>query len=143
MKTSLNQKSVKVFKRLLAQIPEGETSVIIANSDVFMPVHVDIVEKGKAGLQVSIAHYRRVSGDLVQDPEILFLFKEVSLPSLKTGDIVKKGIVTPIFYQDGFKHDPISFLDEHGDVQRFFPKKMRSCLEFANMWMSNISNQQF
>ena len=63
----------KVIQQLEAMMIDGYAKIDNAN-DVFMPVVVEQVGEN----QLSIAHYYEQNGDLMADPEIVFLKKEYS-----------------------------------------------------------------
>lgn len=63
----------KIIQQLEAMMIDGYAKIDNAN-DVFMPV---VVEQVGAN-QISIAHYYEQNGDLMADPEIVFLKKEYS-----------------------------------------------------------------
>ena len=63
----------KVIEQLEAMMIDGYAKIDNAN-DAFMPVVVEQVGEN----QISIAHYYEQNGDLMADPEIVFLKKEYS-----------------------------------------------------------------
>ena len=117
----------KVIQQLEAMMIDGYAKIDHA-SDIFMPVVVEQVGKN----HLSIAHYYEQNGDLMADPEIVFLKKE---------------------YSYGVEYYPIyermSGLGSDGELVIFEKRKpkmisrlQKQATSFCTTWMSTIAMQQ-
>lgn len=94
----------------------------------FMPVHVECLQQTSLGPLFSIAHYFELNGDLVADPDVLFL---------RLAD----GSWTPISFRSSIAYRvAVHFLDD-GTVE-VDEREQRELTRFANVWMKNVSEQQ-
>ena len=128
----LNKTAEKIFNTLIEGLKEpGEARKIDNTEGTFMPVHVEIIDQSTYGKHVSIAHYYVQEGDLMKDPEMTFL------------NSLKGNVFPMTFEQDG--GIPICQvameIDENGNIRRN-EKIQKSLVDFANMWMKNIKDQQ-
>jgi hypothetical protein len=128
-------------KRVLDKLTEGLSRVgdhakIDNATGVFMPVSVEIVDRNVNGyLYVSVAHYGKLNGDLMRDPEMVFIKARVS------GD----------YYSSYFRNDYLG-CERLGVVSAeqvegrpsfsFNPREQVDEAAFANAWMRNILQQQ-
>lgn len=109
------------------------TAVKISNSNVYMAVHVECVQKYENRCLFSVAHYYEQFGDLMADPEITYL-----------------KVITP----DGSSFFPVTYRqDSLGIYQELtvlsaklkvvgFRNSARGVARFTTTWMSNIKAQQ-
>jgi len=144
MKICLDQKNAKTFLKIIDGLSEDSPSKKNENSDVFMPLSVELVRKSKDFIHVSLCHYRKINGDLVQDPEILFhVSKGCELLNLKTNKMEEHTFITPMWMQVGghYFQEAVVIKDD-GNFDKFYPEILNSQLEFANMWINNIKSQQ-
>ena len=126
---TLNQKASAVMDALTSDLTEPGTDTaarVIGKGGAFMAVHVE-----RIGLNVySVAHYYESNSDMVCDPDVTFLHAET-------------GKWLPLtFEQGGVCHRTAVELDEAGKPTTYRPNELRSLVEFCNMWMSNIKDQQ-
>ncbi len=102
----------------------------------YMPLSVeDIGSSGDGSRLVSLCHYGEQNGDLMRDPDIVFLFHHVS---------------------DGAAAEPVSFRNDYlGIVQEVYrydetgrrthvvPSLKQELKEFAESWFADLKDQGF
>jgi hypothetical protein len=129
----LEGKAFKIFKEIIKGVNEENPGKKIDNNSAFMPVHVELVNTIDLGTKrckmFSIAHYFEQNGDLVPDPEMVFL----QYPN---------GNTLPMSIQHPFKMPTVvvKVIPETG--LSFDTTNQEELLVFTKMWMKNISNQQ-
>jgi len=130
---SLNPKATKVFLRLIDGLQKpGDAKKIDNANGAFMAVHVELIHQNKHGRHFSIAHYYEQQGDLMRDPDMVFL--------LSASD---SQIYPLTFRQDGFPPvDQVAAEAADGESIRFNRKIQADLVSFANLWMKNIREQQ-
>ena len=125
----------KEFAKYLDQLLGGVHAVRIAVSG-YMPLSVEEIGSSGDGYRlVSLCHYGEQNGDLMRDPDIVFLFHK--LP-------------------DGMAAEPVSFRNDYlGIVQEVYRydetgrrthvvASLRQDLkEFAESWFANLKDQGF
>lgn len=113
----------------------------VYNSDCYMPVVVEILNRkhnDKLGMleHVSIAHYGEQNGDLMADPEMEFL--------LWTPEGNDDAYVFPM----SFRNDYVGYYDLGLEINdelvptKFSKEKVAEYIDFCDMWMNNIREQQ-
>ena len=119
---------------VLDTLTEGLTSIedhtIFENASAFMPVSVECIGAVEYGKLYSVAHYYKQNGDLMRDPEIVFL-KDCAAQYY------------PISYQQdglGLYQEVVRF---EGDIINVQTKTQKSIARFCTTWMANIYEQQF
>jgi len=120
-----------MLHRLITIARQNNDRAIIKNNDSFMAVHVERVEVMEIGEKWSVAHYGEQNGDLMRDPEIVFL-------------IYPNDMYFPIYYRNdymGIEYDAVFFTD--GKPSHFYRHKYNDLKSFCSMWMENIKQQQF
>lgn len=98
----------------------------------FVPVSVENVGNlGNIGPLFSVTHYVEQQGDLMRDPEMIFL---------RGGD----GSYYPTYYRNDFVGAERFSVreDENGQI-RVAPREQADQAVFAGTWMRNIKEQQF
>ena len=127
--------SYQEFAKYLDQLLGGVHAVRIAVSG-YMPLSVEEIGSSGDGYRlVSLCHYGEQNGDLMRDPDIVFLFH--NLP-------------------DGMAAEPVSFRNDYlgivQDVYRYDEVGRRTHLlltlkqdltEFAESWFANLKDQGF
>lgn len=123
------------FAKCLDQLLGGVHAVRIAVSG-YMPLSVEEIGSSGDGYRlVSLCHYSEQNGDLMRDPDIVFLFR--NLP-------------------DGMAAEPVSFRNDYlGIVQEVYlydetgrrthvvPSLKQELKEFAESWFANLKDQGF
>jgi hypothetical protein len=125
----LNPVAKQVFENLLSRLNDGYLK--LDNESGFMPViFEDIGEVNGYGKLYSVAHYGKLNGDAMRDPDMTFVEKD--------------GEYYPIsFRNDYLEIDQEVFkYDEEGNVTAVNYRLQYELTVFANLWMNNIKNQQ-
>ena len=128
-------KDYQEFAQYLYQLLGGVQAVRIAVSG-YMPLSVEEIGSSGDGYRlVSMCHYGEQNGDLMRDPDIVFLFHNVP---------------------DGAAAEPVSFrndylgivqevyrYDEAGKRTHVLPTLKQDLTEFAESWFANLKDQGF
>ena len=131
----------KASKRTLDKLTEGLTQVgdhrkIDNTKGAFMPVSVEIIDGAADGvLWISVAHYGEQNGDLMRDPEMIFVKAPIS------------GDYFPTYWRNDYVGiEEYSVLDTEGSgPTRCFntrPRLQAAHAVFANTWLRNLREQQ-
>lgn len=146
---ALNENANRVVNYLCDQarnhpVEHYEDYAKIDNSDgVFMPVVVEILSRhfhDQLGRfeYVSIAHYGEQNGDLMADPEMTFC--------LWTPEGESEGYAFPMTYKNDFAYNyEDQGLEIDGETlmpKRYSKEKIAEYIDFCDMWMNNIREQQ-
>ena len=94
----------------------------------FMAVHVECLQQTSHGSLFSVAHYFEMAGDLVPDPDVLFLR-------------LANGSWTPISFRSSIAYRVAVHFHEDESVE-VDEREQRDLTRFANVWMKNVSEQQ-
>jgi len=125
----LDEKATAIFRRLTEGLTKLGDHRKLDNAPGFMPVSVELVSRVPWGTIFAVAHYYEQCGDLMADPDMMFL--------------VSKDGVCPMTYQQdnmGIYHEAVSV--EGGELH-VNTTRQAELVEFANLWMRNIEEQQF
>ena len=128
-------KSYQEFATHLDQLLGGVHAVRIAVPG-YMPLSVEEIGSSGDGYRlVSLCQYGEQNGDLMRDPDIVFLFHNVS-----------DGVVAePV----SFRNDYLGILqevyryDEAGRRTHVVPSLKQELKEFAESWFANLKDQGF
>jgi len=102
----------------------------IDNSPGFMAVHIENVGSCELGPMFSVAHYYEQNGDLMKDPDMVFIRSQ-------------DGDYYPIeFQQDNLALYQCAVEFDQGEIRRVNNKLQNDLANFANSWMKNIREQQ-
>ena len=127
----INKQAAKVLEKI------SKESNTISNNKTFMDVHVEIIGKIEnipgTGRLIAVTHYYEQNGDLVTDPEMVFVESE----GLKG----EKAYYPISFEMGGFRFEE-SALIENNTIKGVRPQLQRQHATFAGQWMINIKNQQ-
>jgi hypothetical protein len=94
----------------------------------FMAVTVEKIGTYDHGIHFSVAHYYEQNGDLMRDPEMIFIR-------------IHEGRYLPSYYrQDPYLEQESLAFDS--SAWKLRPQLQREHARFANMWMRNIKEQQ-
>lgn len=126
-------KAQAVMDKLTEGITQGGAKKIDNTGGAFMPVSVERVGEIPWGPLFSVTHYYEQNGDLMSDPDMVFLQGA-------------SGRFYPITYQQdglGIYQEVIAETDEAtGKPTKIRPKLSRQLATFANQWLKNIKSQQ-
>ena len=126
----LNLVSTKTMNKLVGMVEDGYVKV--DNTDgVIMSVSVEVIFEDSKFKIISLAHYFLQNGDLMADPEMLFLFDKI------------QGVYFPFYYkQDSMGVEEESIEMENGEINGVNLTLQKEHTQFANMWLKNIKYQQ-
>lgn len=139
----LNQNANKVFQKLINHCQNNDSGTKSAKIDNggngIMPVSIEILVNidfcGYSARLISIAHYFEMNGDLVPDPDMEFIIIDDFSESDKFGKPV-----FPVSIQNQFYFDRA--IDKKDGKWKYSRKKLRDLVDFANIWLKNIAEQQ-
>jgi len=120
----------KVMDKLTQGLEATGAHKKIDNSPGFMAVHIENVGSCELGYMFSVAHYYEQNGDLMKDPDMVFI---------KSQD----GDYYPVeFQQDNLGLYQCAVEWDGNKVKGFTPKLQKDLAKFAATWMRNIKDQQ-
>ena len=96
----------------------------------FMVLHVDCIGECNLGHIVSLAHYYKQHGDLMRDPEMLFIQAEDG------------GYYPAEIWQDAVNSHSVGVLIEDGKAVSIDETEQADMTMFAEVWLKNIWEQQ-
>ncbi len=123
------------FAKDLTQLLDGVSAVRITVPG-YMPLSVEEIGSSGDGYRlVSLCHYGEQNGDLMRDPDIVFLFHNVpdgaaAEPVCFRNDYL--GIVQEVYRYD-----------EAGKRTHVLPTLKQDLTEFAESWFANLKDQGF
>ena len=128
----LNTKSGFMLYRLMKIAKENpDCHAVVKNNDSFMPVHIERIDTLTIGEKWSVSHYGEQNGDLMRDPEVVFL-------------VYPNDTYFPVYYRQdylGIEYDTVIFAD--GLPAFYFRDKYNDLRQFCHLWLNNIKHQQF
>jgi len=133
----INDEAGKVLQKLSEGLKVGGSRVIDNSKGTFMPVHVEVIGKvdnvAGTGRMIAVAHYYEQNGDLVTDPEMVFV-----------ESVGMKGNIAyyPVSFEMGGMKFERSAIIEDGKLTKVNPVLNREHAVFAGKWMKNIKSQQ-
>jgi len=127
---ALNAQATATLKKMVALMEDGYIKIDNTNGS-FMPVSVEQIFENEKYKQISIAHYYEQEGDLLADPEMVFIYSKA----------------LDVFYASYFKQDNLgieedSIIMEQGEIKGYRARMQKNHNEFANLWLKNIKHQQ-
>lgn len=128
---AISKNATKVMDKLTEGLDSEDSHRRIDNDPSFMAVVVEWVGSVALGPLFSIAHYGEQNGDLMRDPDVVFV---------KGPD----GLYYPVSYRNdylGLDQTAIEF-DDQTTVEGYRPKLQASIARFVGDWMRNIKLQQ-
>jgi len=127
---SLSKPASAVMDQLTHGLRLGDHTKIDNTGGTFMAVSVENIGRTDQGALFSVAHYYEQNGDLMRDPEMVFL--------------KRNGKYYPVTFQQdgslGFYQEAIEI--RGGKVIGYYPPVLQEQVSFAQMWMKNIKEQQ-
>lgn len=128
-------KSYQEFAKHLTQLLGGVHAVRITVSG-YMPLSVEEIGSSEDGQRlVSLCHYGEQNGDLMRDPDIVFLFH--NFPDGAAAE--------PLSYRNDYLgiSQEVYRYDETGRRTHVFPTLKQELKGFARTWFANLRNQGF
>lgn len=129
---SISDEATEVMNKLVEGLSQENSHKKFDNAPgLYMTAHVEQIGQTNSGPLFSVAHYFIQAGDMMRDPDMVFIkgqdnrFYPVS------------------FQQDSFGiyQEVVSF-DNFKTPRTFDHEGQRQLAEFANSWMLNIQQQQ-
>lgn len=130
---ALSKEATAILQEILTDINNTGDHKKLDSNPSFMPLYVECVGTINLGKLYSLAHYGKLCGDPMKDPEMTFLKRE--LP-----DRVQ-------FYPFSFQNDYAGYYREGVSIIRFDKqvvnqKAQAEQVKFAEIWLRNIQEQQ-
>ena len=125
----------KEFAKYLDQLLGGVHAVRIAVSG-YMTLSVEEIGSSGDGYRlVSLCHYGEQNGDLMRDPDIVFLFHNVS----------DDAAAEPVSFRNDYLGivQEVYRYDETGRRTHVVPSLKQELKEFAESWFANLKDQGF
>jgi len=123
----INKVARKILLKILGAMG-GKSKKFDADGG-FMPLSVEVIGQTKMGREISLAHYYEQNGDLMADPEMIFLEKH--------------GEFYAAYYkQDGLGLQKYSIKYDSEKMIGWNRILQKDQTQFANMWLKNIKYQQ-
>ena len=131
---TINQKAKKVFDALTAGMEQIGDHKKIEN-DPYMPLSIEVIDTygPDEGIQISLCHYGKQNGDLMRDPEMIFI---------KALD----GQYYPYYYRNdyvGIEQYSVEFAPDGMGIERYWKSLQRQQATFAGQWAQNLKEQGF
>ena len=128
-------KIYREFATHLNQLLDGQSAVRITVSG-FMPLSVEeIGVDGEGHRLVSLCHYGEQNGDLMRDPDLVFMFQ----------DAPHGTIAEPVSFRNDYVglDQEVYRYDESGKRTHLDTKLKQDLKEFAQSWFVNLNEQGF
>ena len=128
---AINATAKKILLKILSILEKNDAYYrkFDASGGTFMPLTVEIIGTTKMGREISLAHYYEQNGDLMADPEMIFL--------------EKNGEFYPAYFkQDGLGLEKYSIKYDSEKMIGYNRALQKDQTQFANMWLKNIKYQQ-
>ena len=128
---AVSQSATGILNILTNGLNEKVSHRKINNAEpAFMPVTVEYLYSTVNGDFFSVCLYYELNGDLMRDPEIVFIrIKNLYFPASFQQD--NMGLYTEFFSYD-----------DSGKITGIRVKSQADCAQFCNIWMNNIKEQQ-
>lgn len=123
------------FAKNLLQLLGSDTAVRLTVSG-YMPLSVeDIGRSGEGSRLVSLCHYGEQNGDMMRDPDMVFMFHD--LPDGPSAE--------PISFRNDYMCtcQDVYMYDEAGKRMHVKPALKRDLKDLASTWFKNLRDQGF
>ena len=126
----LSPQAETVMDTLTAGMSVSDHKKLDNAEGTFMAVHVVCIGRCNLGPVFSLAHYYEQQGDLMRDPEMLFIQAE-------------DGGYYPVeIWQDAVNSHYVGVLIEDGNAVSIDETEQADMTVFAEVWLKNIKQQQ-
>lgn len=130
----ISKDAARTVNALVKEARQNGNAITISNNDTYMGAVIEdlnelyTINKTQYKM-VSIAHYTKANGDLIPDPEIVFLIH----PDDET-------FITPLHFRDslGTNHS----LYQKNEGKYFMSPLLSQICSFCSTWLKNIKQQQ-
>ena len=123
------------FAKSLDQLLGGHSAVRITVSG-YIPLSVEEIGiDGKGHRLVSLCHYGEQNGDLMRDPDLVFMFQDAHCGS----------IAEPVSFRNDYLglDQEVYRYNESGRCTHLDTKLKQDLREFAQIWFANLTEQGF
>ncbi|MGE0645348.1 MAG: hypothetical protein AB7P24_16945 [Nitrospira sp.] len=123
------------FAKNLSQLL-GEVTAVRITVSGYMPLSVEEIGTSKEGKRmVSLCHYGEQNGDLMRDPDIVFLFH----------DLPGGAAAEPISFRNDYLGmvQEVYRYDDAGTRTHVVPALKEDLKDFAQTWFANLTEQGF
>ncbi|HMH32126.1 MAG TPA: hypothetical protein VK543_03800 [Puia sp.] len=139
----ISTEATRIFCRLLDKLKRHEHIKLAAEG--FMPLTVerlegDILTPYGTGTLYSIAHYYFQNGDIMSDPQMVFIVVDNRKDE---NDFAAVGIFPQMYQQDNLGLYEESAQIESGKLTTYNKLWQPGHCRFANLWLRNIKQQGF
>lgn len=141
---AISKEASAILEAMISDLVElGDSKKIDNANGSYMPVHVERIGENRFGVMFSVAHYGEQCGDLMRDPEMIFLARHgymIDNPKAQPDQLY----FFPIYFRNdymGIERFSVEF-DEADSIIRYDRREQRDEAIFANTWMANIKEQQ-
>ena len=126
----VNRQAKSVLDKLTQGLDEpGDHRQIDNAPGAFMSVHIEHIGMCTLGAMFSVAHYYEQNGDLVKDPDMVFVRS-------------KDGYYPIEFQQDNLAIYQCAVTWEGDKIKAYSQKMQKDMASFASSWMRNIKAQR-
>ena len=139
----INEQSTKIFCQLIKKL--GDKDYIKINNEGYMPLNIECIGEhintafGFSKLY-SVSHTYVQNGDLMRDPEMVFI---VCDKRTHEKDFENIQIFPQVYQQDSLGLYEEGIRIENNRLSFFLKNVQYSHCNFANMWLRNIKQQGF
>jgi hypothetical protein len=126
----LSPQATAVMDTLTAGMSVSDHKKIDNAEGTFMALHVECIGKCNLGPIFSLAHYYEQHGDLMRDPEMLFIQAEDG------------GYYPAEIWQDPVNSHGVGVLIEDGNAVSIDETEQADLTVFSEVWLKNIRQQQ-
>lgn len=139
----LNENATSIFCRLLKKLRDAKYLKLL--SEGFMPLVIEKLEDNVVtplgvGFTLSLCHYYVENGDLMRDPEMVFIIVDNRHQEERIQDV---HIFPKLFQLDNIGLYEESIHIETGQIKLIQKKWQNEHCSFANFWLNNILQQGF
>lgn len=139
----LNEQATRIFCCLIKKLEGGQHIKLF--SEGFMPLSIEQLEENiltqdGVATTYSLCHYYKQSGDLMRDPEMVFIVVDNRKDEK---DIKAVHIYPQLYQQDSLGLYEESIRLENGMIKSFIKTWQSAHCAFANQWLRNIQVQGF
>ena len=125
----LSPQAEAVMDTLTAGMTVSDHKKLNNAEGTFMALHVECIGRCNLGHIFSLAHYYEQHGDLMRDPEMLFIQAE-------------DGYYPAEIWQDAVNSHGVGIQIENGDAVSIDETEQADLTVFAEVWLKNIREQQ-
>jgi len=139
----LNLSATRIFSAILKTLNGKDHKKLI--SEGFMPLTIEKLEDGLltpwgVGTSYSLCHYYEQNGDLMRDPEMVFIVVD---DRKEKCDYENLHVYPKLYQQDNLGIYEESITIAKGQVTAYIRAWQAAHTHFAQQWLSNVKEQGF